>query len=107
MVEGLGCALSWHSRHCCTLRRLCCTANLCPPLLLPLQALLMAVELYAAAAIIWESTHTFMPPLIGGSESMTDPVRTPWQGLFGSAASGGPLTASAPAADAAARQLEL
>lgn len=78
-----------------------------PPASPPAQALLMAVELYAAAAIIWESIHTFMPPLIGGSESMTDPVRTPWQGLFGSAASGGPLTASAAAAEAAARQLEL
>ena len=74
-----------------------------------MQALLMAVELYAMAAILWESIQTFLPMVSGPDEAAyVVAAHSPWHSLFGGGGgdaadgSGGPFAASAAAAAAAA-----
>ncbi|PRW21023.1 hypothetical protein C2E21_8449 [Chlorella sorokiniana] len=52
-------------------------------------ALLVAVELYAMAAILWESIRTFLPPLVSWDDDMAHVlmVHSPWRSLFGSGSS--------------------
>lgn len=72
----------------------------------------MAVELYAMAAILWESIHTFLPPLVMGQEGMSQLAAARLQGRSalggsgsgGGSRSGGPLEAAAAAAASLASQ---